>query len=218
MKIFPLLFCLILFFAFAVSAQTNPQSNCPEIYVSGGGFVEPGEPMSYTVNVKGFDASKLSFNWSITTGEILAGQGTSTIKVLKKKDDRQNLTVTVEVKGLPESCGVVTASETEPICSCVIVPVLFDEFGKLPNSELRARFDAFFVALGKEPNAQGYIIHYGTNREIASREALFRKHISFRKYEANRITFVRGGANPTGQTGFYTRLWLVPPGADIPTP
>jgi len=218
MKIFPLLFCLVIFFALTVSAQTDQNASCPTIDVSGGGVTEPGEPMSFAVNVKGYDASKLSYNWSITTGKILNGQGTTTITVLKKKDDRQNLTVTVEVKGLPEICGLVTASETEPSGTPMPVSVLKDEFGKLPNGELRSRINAFFLALAKEPNAQGYIINYGMNRDIARREALFRNHISFRKYDASLITFVKGGANPTGQTGYYTKLWLVPPGAEAPKP
>jgi hypothetical protein len=82
---------------------------------------------------------------------------------------------------------------------------------------VRARLDALFVALGNNPSAQGYIINYGTDRETAARERLIRDHIALRRFDANRITFLRGGANAIGVQGIWTRFFVVPPGANPPT-
>ncbi len=76
------------------------------------------------------------------------------------------------------------------------------------------KMDAFFVELSNNPAAQGYIINYGTDREIAKREKQIRNSITFRRYDASRITLVRGGNREV----IKTDLWLVPPGAESPTP
>lgn len=216
MKKLPLLFCLTLFLAGFSSAQTNQNANCPTVEVSGGGIVEPGSPMSFTVNVKDYDLSKISFNWTTSAGEISKGQGTVTIAVTDYKMG-ENVTATVEVKGLPEGCPN-TASETGGSPYCPPSPRLLDEFGNFPSGEIKARIDAYFIALVNEPNAQGYLINYGTDKEISRREALLKRYITQRQYEARRLTFVRGGANPNVIRGAWTRFWIVPPGAVPPTP
>ncbi|HEY8561302.1 MAG TPA: hypothetical protein VIL74_13075 [Pyrinomonadaceae bacterium] len=192
---------------------------CPTVDVSGGGQVEVGQPMTFTANLQGGSTGDVNYEWSVSAGTISSGQGTPSITVdTTGLANATNITATVNITGagLCENCRP-TASETGGVIVTVVPPRLIDEFGTLPNDEVRARIDAFFVALGNEPNAQGYIINYGTDREIARREALIRNHINFRKYDASRITFVRGGANPNG-AGVHTRLWLVPPGAQPPTP
>ena len=216
MKKIPLLFCLVLFFAGFAAAQSEKSAACPTIDVAGGGVVEAGVPMSFTVHVEDYDLSKLSFKWTTSVGRISNGQGTVTIGVSDYKSG-ENVTATVEVEGLPEGCPN-TASETGA-CSCdVPSPSLIDEFGSVKHSEIRLRMDMLFIALGNQPNAQGYIINYGTNKEIARREAQLRNHIGFKKYDVSRVTFVRGGANPNGERGVWTKFWIVPPGAMPPTP
>jgi hypothetical protein len=200
--------------------ECKPICSCPTLDVSGGGIVEAGSPMSFTANVSGGTAADITYDWTVTNGTITSGQGTPSISVdttgLSNGTNIQ-ATVTIGGSGLCADCPR-TDSETGSVTISIIPPRLIDQFGPLPNDEVRARIDAFFVALGNEPNAQGYIINYGTDREITRREALIRNHIAFRKYDASRITFVRGGANPNGEPGVWTRLWLVPPGATPPTP
>ena len=73
----------------------------------------------------------------------------------------------------------------------------------------------YMSALGSEPNSQGYIINYGTDKEIAAREKQITKAINFRKYDSSRVTVVNGGANPNG-AGVNTKVFVVPPGAANP--
>ncbi len=218
MKKIPLLFCLVVFLAAFASAQTDRNANCPVVEVTGGSAVEIGAPLSFTVNVKDYDLSKVSYKWTVSNGTIVEGGETPNITIdVSKLPDGTNITATVEVKGLPEGCPN-TASETGGvICRCIPAQ-LMDEFSNLPNGEIKARLDEYYTALGKQPNAQGYIINYGMDREIARREALIKKHIALRKYDVSRITFIRGGIYLKGEGGSWTRLWLVPPGATPPTP
>ena len=218
MKIFPLLFCLVSFFAGFASAQTNPNPNCPNLNVSSGGIVKPGEPMLFTAQVEGYGTSGLSFDWSVSTGEILEGQGTTTIKVLKKKDNRENLTATVQVKGLPEGCGN-TASETEPICNCIVPSVLFDEFS-IPAPQIdKARLADFIIELQKNPNAQGYIIEYfKLNMPKKAIKQKLQKIADYlvkeMRFEKDRITIITSFDSSQN----LTKFWIVPPVATTPQP
>jgi len=95
--------------------------------------------------------------------------------------------------------------------------VKFDEFGKATNGNVKMRMDAFYVELNNNPNATGYLINYGTPREIAKREKQLRDAIRFRNYDATRITFVNGGNRGNGEV-IKTLLFIVPAGSEPPKP
>ena len=214
MKNFPLLFCLVLMFVASVFAQTNQPSNCPTLDVSGGGLVEKGQPQSFTANVIDSENRQLEYIWTVSSGKIIAGQGTPSITV--EPGEEEAITATVEVKGFPEGCRN-TESER---ASCGLrrpQPSLFDEFGPLNSGDFKARLQNLYVELGNNSQAQGYIINYGTDREIARREKQIRDAVTFLNLDAPRITLVNGGANPRGK-GIFTKVWIVPAGADDPTP
>lgn len=192
---------------------------CPTVTVSGGGVVAPGTPLTFTANLGGGTAADVTYNWTVSAGTISSGQGTPSISVdTTGLPDQTNVQATVTVSGtaLCANC-TPTATETGSISNPKPLAREIDQFGTLPADEVKARIDALYVALGNEPNAQGYIINYGTDREIAAREKQIRDAIRFRKYDASRVTLVRGGANPNG-AGVYTRIWIVPAGADNPQP
>jgi len=92
--------------------------------------------------------------------------------------------------------------------------VKYSEFETATNGYVKMIMDGFYVELGNNPQAQGYIINYGTYREIAVREKQIRNAIDFRKFDAGRITLVRGGFWKTTKS----ELWVVPPGAENPQP
>ena len=95
------------------------------------------------------------------------------------------------------------------------MPIPVDEFGPAVNDDVRARVDNFYAQLNNNPNAQGYIINYGTPAEIRRRRAQIMAQINFRNLDASRVTFVDG---PDNGTGINTKFYLVPAGATPPTP
>ena len=206
---------LILVFSISAFAQ-NDTSLCPTIDVSGGGYVRPGEAVSFAVNIEDdTNISNLEYEWTVSAGTITSGSGTPTITVDTTGLRDTSLTATVKIKGLPEGCEN-TASENAS-GDLTGDPRLLDEFGKVAGGEVKARMDAVYVKLGDEPNSQGYIINYGTDKEIAAREKQIQRAIAFRKFDASRVTIVRGGANMNG-TGILTKIYIVPPGANNPEP
>lgn len=190
---------------------------CPSLSVTGpGGIVTPGDAMTFTANASGGSQGALTYSWTVSGGTIESGEGSPSISVRTTPDMAgSNVTATVTIGGLDPNCQCTTqASETAQI-DTIPQAVMVNEFGRLSNDEIRAQLDNFFADLSNNPNHQGYVINYGTDREITARERLITNHINFRGFDRSRITLVRGG--DTGE-GPRTRLYRIPPGAENPAP
>lgn len=87
---------------------------CPTIDVTGGD-VKAGETASFKVEVSAGTQSALTYNWMVSQGEIIEGQGTSEIKVKTTREMTGDVTATVEIGG--DFCADCrrTDSETAPI-------------------------------------------------------------------------------------------------------
>lgn len=201
-----------------VACQCEIVCECPTATISGpAGITAPGETMTFTANVSGgTQQGAITYNWSVSGGTIESGQGTPSIVVRTAREQAgQSITATVELGGLP-NCGCpATLTETGGVGALPRAEQI-DEFGRLPNDDIRGRLDTFFAELSNRPGEQGYIINYGTPAQITARERLIRNHITFRNFDPSRITIVNGGTSPTGEQ--LTRLYRVPPGAENPTP
>jgi hypothetical protein len=173
--------------------------------------------MTFTANVSGGSQDvPLTYNWTVSAGTIESGQGTPSIVVRAPSDGSvTNITASLEVGGQRADCNCPrTASETAAVAPPV-KPLEVDTFGKLSNDEVKARVQNFYTQLANDPTAQGYIIIYGTPKEIAARKLQITKAITFLKLDPSRVTIVEGGDKGTGPE---THFWTVPPGATPPAP
>ena len=187
--------------------------SCPSLDVSGGGVVQPGQSMIFTANMAGGTPATVTYNWSVSAGRIASGQGTSSITVDTTGLSNTNVTATVNISNpCPTANCRTTASETGSVAEPPKA-VLIDDFGVLKADDVRARIDAFIVALQNNPNNQGYIINNGSAKEVAARENLIKNHLEFRKFPVDQVTMVRGAVT-TGPVS--TRLFRVPAGAPKP--
>ncbi|MDQ3713597.1 MAG: hypothetical protein M3388_15430 [Acidobacteriota bacterium] len=190
---------------------------CPTLSVTGPADVTaPGQTMTFTANVSGGTSESITYNWTVDRGTIIEGQGTPSIRVATTADmagQSVRAEVTISGVGLCEECPR-NASETAAVASPPSNREI-DEFGVLAPDDVRTRLDSFFVELQNDPTATGYIINYGTARDVARRETLIRNHIAFRNFDASRINLVRGGEN---DRVLRTRFVLSPSGATPPTP
>ncbi len=191
---------------------------CPTLSVSGpAGTTSPGEAMTFTATAAGGSGQDITYNWTVSAGTIEAGQGTPSISVRTTPDMAgTSVTATVQIGGLDPNCNCTTTASEVGGIDRKPEPSIIDEFGKAANDVIRGKLDVFFLELSNNPTNQGYIINYGTDREIAARERLIRNHIAFRRFDASRITLVNGGASPDGEV--KTKLYRIPPGADNPAP
>lgn len=90
---------------------------CPALSLTGGENVKAGETATFTANVEGGTAIDLRYNWTISQGEIVEGQGTAEIKVKTSAEMTGNITATVEIVGsdLCSACPSLTADQTVEI-------------------------------------------------------------------------------------------------------
>jgi hypothetical protein len=190
---------------------------CPTITVSGpAGITDPGTPVTFTANVAGGTQTSVTYNWTVSAGTITSGQGTPSITVDTAGLSNTTVTATLNIGGTDTACNCTTTYEAVAPIAAEPEARLVDEFGAMPNDDIRGRLDLFFNELSNNPSNQGYIINYGTPAQIAARERLITNHINFRGVDRSRITLVNGGTSPDGVP--TTKLYLVPPGADNPTP
>lgn len=188
---------------------------CPTLSISGpSGVTQPGEAMTFTANVSGGDS--LTYNWTVSAGTIESGQGTPSITVRTTRDmANSNVTATLNIGGTDPACNCQKEISDSGSVAALPSNITVDEFGPVANDDLKARIDNFYVQLGNNPGAQGYIINYGTAAEIKKRNAVINAHIRMRGLDASRVTFIEG---PSDGSGIRTKLIISPPGAPQVTP
>ena len=177
------------------------------------GLTTAGDTMTFTATVGG----DVTYNWTVSSGTIESGQGTQSIVVRTTKDMADsNVTATVEIGGLPAGCSCPTsASETAGIPKETGPTTVDDITGVKKDDEIKALVDNFYIQLGNDPNATGYVINYGSAADIKKRKAQIDKAIAFRKYDRSRIKYVDG---PDNGGGVRTKFTLVPAGVTPPNP
>ncbi|MEQ1765517.1 MAG: hypothetical protein ABL984_20480 [Pyrinomonadaceae bacterium] len=191
---------------------------CPTITVSGPpGITEPGNIVEYSAAVGGRPTEGLSFIWTVVGGELISGQGTLNPKIKPKGLWAIQVTASLEVKGLPETCPN-TASETYGV-ACDCRPILFDEFSIAPSKIDKRRLDALVASLTKYPGSQLHIIEYfqpRTSAVIVRRKiGLIRNYLTARGLKDSDFGIVTEASYEKVES---TRLYVIPPGAELPTP
>jgi hypothetical protein len=193
-----------------------PRPVCPNVSIYCPDVQQAGTPITFTASVSGGTVGVTPvYNWNISAGKIISGQGTSTITVDTAGLAGQPITATVEVAGYNLDCR----ASCQAAVPAPINPTKFDEFGELQRDDEKARFDAFAIELQNSPGAQGYIIgyggrnkRYGTGQVRADRARTYL--VGTRGIDASRIIIIDGGTRDAGTT----ELWIVPAGATPPRP
>lgn len=160
------------------------------------------------------DTRKISYEWKVSAGEIVEGEGTSRIKVKINDSNTKRITSLVKVKGLSFPC------ETNALLTVETGnhPYLFDRAERYNFSDLAARLDAFLVALMDNPTLKGYIIVYADRnrgtRDMERGIRSVRNYIGFRNFDLSRITIIRGGFREYSMVD----SWILPEAAEPPDP
>jgi len=193
-------------------AQTNLSPPCPSISVDGPTrIVAPGEIATFSVRITNIDRSKdLKYTWSSSAGEIIKGQGTTTISV---RQPNQPITVSLQVKGLAEGCPNLV-SETE-ISDLPQQALKLGEISDLSSVSASNLLERVVQVIKDNPNAQLFVLsgHIGgkASEDVSTKELELLRDLSDKGIDRNQISV----------TGVFTEVeifqfWLVPPGADPP--
>lgn len=187
---------------------------CPSVTVDGPtGVTASGQNMVFTANAVG-GTGNASYEWEVDQGEIVSGQGTPTITV--STEGLQDTTVRATVRtNTDDNCECEAETSETGLVSGQEESTKIDEFGRLVDNDVKARVQNLYITLNNNPNAIGYIINYGTPREIRNRERQIQKAIDFLGLDPSKVVIINGGDR---RNGVETTFWLVPSGADPPTP
>jgi hypothetical protein len=193
-----------------------PRPVCPNITMSCPDVQQAGAPITFTASMSGGTPGVTPvYNWKVSPGKILSGQGTQTITVDTSGLAGQPISATVEVAGYNLECRASCQSSVPAPPN----PTKFDEIGEIQRDDEKARLDVFAIELQNSPGAQGYVIayggrnkRYGTGRQRGDRAKDYLTRT--RGIDASRVVVVDGGQRETGTM----ELWIVPPGASPPRP
>ena len=92
--------------------------------------------------------------------------------------------------------------------------IRFAEFGPMSQKDVKTKVDGLLKEMSKDRSCQGYIITYGSTKAIAARHRQITNSITFLRLDPLRLTFVDGGF----EKKVRTVMWIVPAGAEPPTP
>jgi len=189
-------------------AQTS--STCPVVTVYGPpGIVLPGEIVRFSVTVNSVEEARpLTYKWSLSNGVIRSGQGTPDIEVVLPRSD---LTVTVEVGGLPQNCPSMS-SDTVPCYWGTPIPEKLVEIPGVLTTKNLAHIKEAIDNHQDRPYDQFYFILSGKNQKKSRDRKLTALKRLF-KSDPSRATYVL-----SEQTDDKVTMWAVPPGATRPTP
>ena len=190
--------------------------SCPEVKISCPDRATEKAPVTFSANLSGGMAGIVpTYNWTVSIGHIISGQGTNSITVDTAGLAGQTLAANVDVGGFgipcPASCSVsLPIEETSK---------KFDEYYDITRNDEKARLDNYAVELQNEPGRRGYVIVY-PKRKARSNEAQERAErisdylINSRGIDASRFTVKIGAA----RENWLIELWVVPQGATPPIP
>jgi len=190
---------------------------CPAISISCPETVEAGQPVTLSANISGARADvQPVFNWTVSGGTIIGGQGTSAITVDTTGLGGNSFTANVQVEGFDRTCPLTATCTVTG--NPLPLPRKFDEFPSISFDDDKARLDNFAVELQNEPTARGFIVLYPGRRSRADQasrlgERARRYLTTSRGIDASRLIVVSGAPR---ERDTY-ELYIVPVGATPPS-
>lgn len=206
----------------SVSVLVNPcpviPPACPAIEIVCPTTVGIDQPITFTARTTGGTPSITPvYNWSISAGSIIEGQGTNSISVSTTGLAGQTIRAYLYMPGY----GSLTCSAD---CGVSIpVPKItsrrFDEFPDIQRNDEKARLDNFVIELQNDPTATAYVIIYpgrGSKRGDVQHHAgrIVEYMVNSRGIDQHRIVTLVGSA----RNELFVELWITPQGATPPNP
>jgi hypothetical protein len=194
-----------------------PRPVCPNVSITCPTNITMDQPLTFNAIVSGGTPSVTPvYNWTVSAGTIIEGQGTSSIRVDTTGMAGETVRATLAMGGYTLDCS---ASCSVQIPVPKIVSRKFDEFADINRNDEKARLDNYAVELQNDPKATAYVVvypgHSGKVNDAQKRAARIVDYlVNSRVIDAQRIITLIGGA----KEGLMVDLWIVPQGATPPTP
>jgi hypothetical protein len=199
---------------------------CVAVTASGPSSVNEGTPITYTARLDDPSAS-VTYNWSVSSGTIIEGQGTPNITVSTTNLGGRTVTATVEIGGVAPECPRTSSASTDvaSIKPPERLAKKINDFEARAFNDDKAQLDDFAVRLQNEPDSTGIIVIHAGSKSRNRLEADIRANRSI-EYLVNQRGISRDRLKAVVvETGQYEKLhlelWVVEAGAtnmsDVPT-
>jgi hypothetical protein len=190
---------------------------CPNVSIVCPDRVVVDEPITFSANMTGGSGNvSATYNWTVSAGRIISGQGTPRITVDTKGLAGQTVKATFSVNGYPEDCSALCLVQIPlPKKTCK----KFDEFPDIQRNDEKARLDNFAVEMQNDPTATAYVIVYpgvrGSAGQAQKRTTRIVDYlVNTRRLDTQRIVTIIGPA----RRDLMVELWVCPQGATPPKP
>jgi hypothetical protein len=193
-----------------------PEIVCPNVTVSCPDAASENAPATFTATISGGSGGITpTYNWTVSAGRIISGQGTTSITVDTAGLAGQSIRANLDVGGYGMRCPASCATSI-PI---VNKPHKFDEYYDIARNDEKARLDNYAIQLQSEPSSQGYIIVYPSRKASAAQAQARAQRVSdylvnSRGIDSHRVVITMG---PPREDWLF-ELWVVPEGTPPPTP
>jgi len=206
----------------SITVLVNPcaavQPVCPAIEIVCPTNVALDQPLTFSSRMSGGVPANITpvYNWTISAGTIIAGQGTDTIKVDTTGLGGQTVRASLSIGGYNLECAADCAVSMP-------LPKLnsrrFDEFPDIARNDEKARLDNFAIELQNDPTATAYVVVYpgksGKRGEVQQHASRIIEYlVNSRQLDQRRIVTLVGPAKDK----LAVELWITPQGAPPPNP
>lgn len=206
----------------SVSVLVNPcpviPPVCPTIEVVCPTVISLDEPLTFSSKATGGTPSITPvYNWTVSAGTIMDGQGTDTIRVDTAGLAGQTIRASLSMGGYGNLLCSATCGISIPVPK--IISRKFDEFPDIQRNDEKARLDTFVIELQNDPTATGYVVIYpgrgGKRGEVQQHSNhIIDYMVNSRGIDKHRIVTLVGPA----RNELFVELWLTPQGATPPNP
>jgi len=189
---------------------------CPNITVSAPDAASENANATFTATLSGGSSGMTpSYDWTVSGGRIISGQGTPNITVDTTGLAGQTIRANLEVGGYGMRCPA-SGSTSIPIAN---KPRKFDEYYDIARNDEKARLDNYAIQLQSEPGSQAYIIVYPSSRARpndaqARAQRIIDYLVNSRGIDSQRVATTIGQSREE----WLFELWVVPEGTRPPSP
>ena len=191
---------------------------CPTVEIVCPTNIGIDQPLTFTSRYSGGTPSITpAYNWTVSAGTIVEGQGTSSIKVDTNGLAGQTVRASLSMGGYGSLVCSAECGVSIPVPK--ITARRFDEFPDIARNDEKARLDNFMIELQNDPTAMAHVIIYpgrhGKRNEVQEHaKEIIDYLVNSRGLDEHRIVTLVG--SPRNE--LFVELWITPRGATPPGP
>lgn len=191
---------------------------CPAIEIVCPTSIGIDQPLTFTSRATGGTPSITpAYNWTVSAGTIIEGQGTNTIKVSTAGLSGETVRASLSMAGYGSLICSADCGVSIPVPR--IVSRMFDEFPDIQRNDEKARLDNLVIELQNDPTATAYVVIYpasGSRRGDVQHHAtrIVDYMVNSRGIDEHRVVTLVGRA----RNELFVELWITPRGATPPNP